>query len=481
MIREGWEAVIGLEIHVQLATSSKLFTSAAHRYGDSPNQNVDPVVLGMPGVLPVLNKQAVELAMRVGFALDCQVHQTSRFDRKHYFYADLPKGYQITQQLAPICTGGAVIATVDGMERAFKLNRIHLEEDAGKTIHDSRRGISLVDYNRAGVPLIEVVSEPDMRTSEEAVAFMKALHQVVVATGSSHGDMEKGNFRCDANVSVRPVGQTELGTRTEMKNINSFRFVGHAISSEINRQIDLIEDGGKVVQETRLWDDEAGMSRAMRSKEEAHDYRYFPDPDLMAVEVDDATYERIRTSLPELPRARQKRFEEELSLSSYDAALLTQSCARADYFEGVVSSGIEPKTAANWMAGELLGRLNKEGKDIEESPVSASALADLLRLLQEEKLSGKMGKKAFAAMMDEGVSASDWLKVNGGQITDPTVISDLVERVVANHPEQSEEFRAGKEQLMGFFVGQVMKETRGKANPQAVNAALRAALKGGTS
>jgi aspartyl-tRNA(Asn)/glutamyl-tRNA(Gln) amidotransferase subunit B len=367
------------------------------------------------------------------------------------------------------------------MERAFKLNRIHLEEDAGKTIHDSRRGISLVDYNRAGVPLIEVVSEPDMRTSEEAVAFMKALHQVVVATGSSHGDMEKGNFRCDANVSVRPVGQTELGTRTEMKNINSFRFVGHAISSEINRQIDLIEDGGKVVQETRLWDDEAGMSRAMRSKEEAHDYRYFPDPDLMAVEVDDATYERIRTSLPELPRARQKRFEEELSLSSYDAALLTQSCARADYFEGVVSSGIEPKTAANWMAGELLGRLNKEGKDIEESPVSASALADLLRLLQEGKLSGKMGKKAFAAMMDEGVSASDWLKVNGGQITDPTVISDLVERVVANHPEQSEEFRAGKEQLMGFFVGQVMKETRGKANPQAVNAALRAALKGGTS
>ena len=480
MIRSGWEAVIGLEIHVQLATTSKLFTPAANRYGDCPNRNVDPVVLGMPGVLPVLNAKAVELAMRVGFALDCEVHKRSRFDRKHYFYADLTKGYQITQHLHPICTGGKVLATIDGEERSFRLNRIHIEEDAGKTIHDGRRGISLVDYNRAGVPLIEVVSEPDMRSPEEAVAFMKSLHQVVVATGSSHGDMEKGHFRCDANVSVRPVGQERLGTRTEMKNINSFRFVGRAITSEINRQIDLLEDGETVTQQTRLWDDDAGVSRAMRSKEEAHDYRYFPDPDLMVVEIDDATYDQVRASLPELPRARKQRFEEVLGLSSYDAALLTQSRARADYFERVVDQGIEAKVAANWISGELLGRLNKEDKDIEASPVPAHSMGELLRLLAQGQLSGKMAKQAFSAMIETGVTAADWLKANGGQITDSAAIGEIVDRILQTHPSQAAEFRGGKEQLLGFFVGQVMKETRGKANPQAVNAALRAALKGET-
>ena len=478
MSHPNWEAVIGLEIHVQLATESKLFTTAANRYGDPPNRNVDSVVLGFPGVLPVLNKKAVELAMRVGFALNCEVHQRSRFDRKHYFYADLPKGYQITQHLHPICTGGAVQVTIDGLERSFRLNRIHLEEDAGKTIHDSRRGISLVDYNRAGVPLIEVVSEPDMRTAEEAVAFMKALHQVVVATGSSLGDMEKGHFRCDANVSVRPVGQEKLGTRTEMKNINSFRFVGRAITSEINRQIDVLEDGGVILQETRLWDDDAGVSRAMRSKEEAHDYRYFPDPDLMVVEVDDSTYASIQASLPELPRARQQRFEQTYELSAYDAALLTQSRERADYFEEILALGIDPKIAANWISGELLGRLKKEDKDIQESPVSALDLGDLLSLLKQGKLSGKMAKQAFSAMFDTGISPEKWLQENGGQITDAAAINEIVARILDSHPAQVAEFRGGKEQLLGFFVGQVMKETRGKANPQAVNSALRAALKG---
>jgi len=476
MAHEDWEAVIGLEVHVQLATKSKLFTGAANRFGDPPNHNVDPVVLGMPGVLPVLNREAVELAMRVGFALGCEVHRRSRFDRKHYFYADLPKGYQITQHRYPICTQGVVRASVDGEERSFRLNRIHLEEDAGKTIHDGLRGISRVDFNRAGVPLIEVVSEPDMRSAAEAVAFMKALHQIVIAVGSSHGDLEKGHFRCDANVSIRPVGEDKLGTRTEMKNINSFRFVGRAVIHEIDRQIGLLESGEAIIQQTRLWDDDAGMSRAMRSKEEIHDYRYFPDPDLMVVDVDESTYERVRSSLPELPQERCARFESELGLSPYDAQLLTQTKERSDYFEVLVTEGIDPKKAANWIQGELLGSLNRDDRDIDESPVSALELAGLLNLLGEGKLSGKMAKEAFRAMMSQGVTAADWLEIHGGQITDEGAIAEIVAKIVSSHPAQAAEFRAGKEKLMGFFVGQVMRETRGKANPQVVGGALRKAL-----
>lgn len=477
MARSDWEAVIGLEVHVQLATRSKLFSGAAHRFDDPPNQNVDPVVLGMPGVLPVLNRRAVELAMRVGFALGCEVHRTSRFDRKHYFYADLPKGYQITQQTHPICTGGEVSVRLDASGRTFRLNRIHLEEDAGKTVHDARRGESRVDYNRAGVPLIEVVSEPDMRSSEEAVAFMKALHQVVVAVGASHGDMEKGHFRCDANVSVRPVGEKALGTRTEMKNINSFRFVGRAVNAEIARQIALIEKGGHVVQQTRLWDDDAGVSRSMRTKEDAHDYRFFPDPDLMLVEVDEATYQRIRSELPELPSARRDRYENDWDLSPYDAEVLVQSPARSQYFEAIVAAGVPAKLASNWIAGPLLGWLNKAGKTLIESPLRAEGLAELLGLVEDGSLSGKMARKAFEAMITTGVSAKEWAKKQGSQVTDPQVIAQWVQHIITAHPSQAAEFRAGKEQLMGFFVGQVMRESRGKANPPIVNAELLKALK----
>jgi aspartyl-tRNA(Asn)/glutamyl-tRNA(Gln) amidotransferase subunit B len=472
-----WQPVIGLEIHVQLATTSKIFSAVpAHSEGE-PNTHVDPVTLGMPGVLPVLNRHAVELAIRVGLSLGCQINQASRFDRKHYFYPDLPKGYQITQQHAPICLGGTVDTTVDGEARSFQLNRIHMEEDAGKTIHDSRRGISLVDYNRAGVPLIEVVSEPVMHTADEAVAFMKALHQIVVAVGSSDGNMEKGNFRCDANVSVRPDGSDKLGTRTEIKNINSFRFVKRALEYEIARQIETVESGDRVVQETRLWDDESGVTRSMRSKEDAHDYRYFPDPDLMVIHVDDAWLNRIRDGLPELPRERRSRYIAELGLSEYDADVMTQTSARADFFESVLGPNMDPKQVANWVQGELLGRLNKDGKDIEDSPVNPDELAALLKTLTSGTLSGKMAKACFAEMYDQGVAVAEWVAKNGGQITDEEQINSVVERILDANPNQVSEYLSGKEKLLGFFVGQVMKETRGKANPGVVNQLARQLLK----
>ncbi|MGB0590775.1 MAG: Asp-tRNA(Asn)/Glu-tRNA(Gln) amidotransferase subunit GatB [Myxococcota bacterium] len=472
-----WESVIGLEIHVQLATRSKLFTAAPVGVDAPPNTLVDPVILGMPGTLPVLNREAVAMAIKVGLALGCTVHPTSVFARKHYFYPDLPKGYQISQFEAPICTGGGVWADLGGEPRYFELTRIHMEEDAGKTVHDGARGCSFVDYNRAGVALIETVSEPCMRTADEAMAYMKALFQVVTALGVCHGNMEQGNFRCDANVSVRPRGETTLGTKVELKNINSFRFVGRGITYEIERQIAVREAGGEIVQETRLWDDAAGVTRAMRTKEEAHDYRYFPDPDLMPIHLDADWVASIQADLPELPRARRARFEQEMGLNAYDADVLTQTAPRADYFEAVVTEVGDPKLVANWIQGELLAQLNRDGQEIETSPVSAPQLAELLELIRSGKLSGKQAKACFQAMYKEGVGASTWMEAHGGQITDASEIDAMVNEVLDANPAQVAEYLAGKEKLMGFFIGRVMAATKGRANPPTVNAAVKRLMK----
>jgi aspartyl-tRNA(Asn)/glutamyl-tRNA(Gln) amidotransferase subunit B len=472
-----WETVIGLEIHVQLATKTKIFCATeASRDHVAPNTLVDPVTLGMPGVLPVLNREVVELAIRLGLALGCTIAPRSRFARKHYFYPDLPKGYQISQYDEPICTGGSITTEVDGEERTFRLTRIHLEEDAGKTVHDTLRNKSLVDYNRAGVPLVETVSEPDLRSPADAMAYMKAMHRIVTALGVSDGNMEQGNFRCDANVSVRPLGQTTLGTKVELKNINSFRFVGRGLEYEVARQIEVLEGGGHLIQETRLWDEAAGLTRPMRTKEMAHDYRYFPDPDLMVLEVDEAWIARVRASLPELPRARMQRFVDNLGLSPYDADVLTQTAARADYFEIVATACGDPKLAANWIQVELLGLLNKDGLDVEAAPVAAASLGELLVLVAEGKISGKMAKSCFAEMFTAGVSPADWLAKNGTQITDEDTLRAMVVGVLDAHPAEIAQFHEGKTQLIGFFVGQVMKLSRGKANPQSVNQLVQTLL-----
>ena len=473
MTSAGWEAVIGLEVHVQLATDSKLFCAASTGFGAEANTHIDPVSLGMPGVLPVLNREAVSHAIRLGLALGCKVHHTSRFARKHYFYPDLPKGYQISQFSHPICTGGGVWAEVDGQDRFFELTRIHMEEDAGKTIHDSARGVSAVDYNRAGVPLVETVSEPCMRSAEEAVAYMKALHQVVVALGVCHGNMERGNFRCDANVSVRRVGDQRLGTKVELKNINSFRFVGRGIEYEIARQIAQIESGKHVTQETRLWDDEAGVTRIMRTKEEAHDYRYFPDPDLMPLVVEPAWIERLRSELPELPRARRARLIEDYGLSDYDASVMNQSTARATYFETVARTIGDPKLAANWIQGEILGLLNRDGLDVDDSPISAIGLGELLVLVKSGELSGKLAKRCFAEMVQHGVSAKDWVAKHGGQITDEGEIEVIVTPILDDHPDEVSQYLEGKTKVLGFFVGQVMRRSQGRANPAMVNVVIK--------
>ncbi|MCB9734527.1 MAG: Asp-tRNA(Asn)/Glu-tRNA(Gln) amidotransferase subunit GatB [Deltaproteobacteria bacterium] len=470
MARADWEAVIGLEIHVQLATATKLFSAAPVSFGDEPNENIDPVTLGLPGALPVVNARAVELAVRLGLAMGCEIDRASRFARKHYFYPDLPKGYQISQFEEPICRGGVVVCDVDGVEKRFRLTRIHLEEDAGKNVHEGGR--SLVDLNRAGTALCEVVGEPELRSPADAVAYMKELHQIVVALGVCDGNMEQGNFRCDANVSVRRRGETRLGTRTEIKNVNSFRFVGRALEYEIDRQIALVESGGAVVQETRGWDDEKGVTRSQRGKEDAQDYRYFPDPDLMELTLDEAFVERVRSELPELPRARRDRFVRDFGLTPYDADVLTQSAARAAYFEAVATATGDGKTAANWVINEVLGALNKAGLDVESSPVSAAALADLLGLLGKGTLSSKMAKDCFLAMYQDGVAPAAWVAKNGGQITDTGAIEAVVREVLDKNPEQVQELLSGKDKVLGFFVGQIMKATRGKANPQQVNEIL---------
>ncbi len=476
-----WETVIGLEIHAQLNTSSKIFSAAATAYGAEPNTQACLVDLGYPGVLPVLNVETVRKAVKFGLAVGATISRRSVFARKNYFYPDLPKGYQISQYELPIVEGGEVeIVLEDGSRKRVGITRAHLEEDAGKSLHEDFHGMSGIDLNRAGTPLVEIVSEPDMRSAREAVAYMKTIHQLVRYLEICDGNMQEGSFRCDANVSVRPKGEHAFGTRAELKNLNSFRFIEKAINFEVERQIDIIESGGSVSQETRLYDPNKDETRPMRSKEEANDYRYFPDPDLLPVVLDDAFLEQIAGGLPELPAAKRQRFCAEYGLSEYDADVLTTSRELAGYFERVVaSSGGDPKLAANWVMGELSGALNKAGLDIGASRVSSAALADLLRRIADNTISGKIAKEVFEAMWEGEGTADDIIAARGlTQITDSSAIEQIIDEVMARFPEQLGQFRDGKDKLFGFFVGQVMKATSGKANPAQVNELLRKKLAG---
>jgi aspartyl-tRNA(Asn)/glutamyl-tRNA(Gln) amidotransferase subunit B len=478
-----WEVVIGLEIHAQLATKSKIFSSAATAYGAAPNTQACAVDLGLPGVLPVLNQEAVKMAIKFGLAVDAELTMRSVFARKNYFYPDLPKGYQISQFELPIVgVGELTIELEDGSEKVIGITRAHLEEDAGKSLHEDFHGQTGIDLNRAGTPLLEIVSEPDMRSAKEAVAYMKKIHSLVRYLEICDGNMQEGSFRCDANVSVRPMGQEKLGTRAELKNINSFRNVERAINIEIERQIEVIEDGGKVVQETRLYDADKNETRAMRSKEEANDYRYFPDPDLLPLVLEQDMIDQVRATLPELPNAKRDRFITDMSLSFYDASILTSSRELADYYEAVLikTNNQDPKLCANWVSGELSGALNKAGLDITASPVSAEQLGGMLIRISDNTISGKIAKQIFEALWEkEGDDADSIIEAKGlKQVTDSGAIEAMVDEVIANNPGQLEQYRGGKEQLFGFFVGQVMKASKGKANPAQVNELLKAKLAG---
>ena len=474
-----WETVIGLEIHTQLATTSKIFSGASTTYGAEPNTQACAVDLGLPGVLPVLNAEVVRMAAKFGLATHSTVAKRSVFDRKNYFYPDLPKGYQISQLALPIVHGGYLdIDLEDGVTRRIGITRAHLEEDAGKSLHESFQGMTGIDLNRAGTPLLEIVSEPELRSAREAVAYMRKIHSLVRYLDISDGNMQEGSFRCDANVSVRPIGQEEFGTRAEIKNINSFRFVEQAINLEVERQIMLIESGGTVVQETRLFDPDKHETRPMRSKEEANDYRYFPDPDLLPVEIDDDFIEAVRNTLPELPDARKARFVSEHGLSDYDAGVLTASRELADYFEAVVeASGGQGKLSANWVMGELSGALNKSDCEVKDSPVTAAALGAMLQRIEDGTISGKIAKQVFEAMWNGEGSADEIIEQQGlKQISDSSAIEGIIREVLDNNPKQIEQYRGGQEKLFGFFVGQVMKATQGKANPKQVNELLRKLL-----
>ena len=474
-----WEVVIGLEIHAQLATKSKIFSGASTAYGAAPNTQACAVDLGLPGVLPVLNAEVVRMAAKFGLATNSTVAQRSVFARKNYFYPDLPKGYQISQFELPIVHGGHLdIDLEDGETKRIGITRAHLEEDAGKSLHEDFHGETGIDLNRAGTPLLEIVSEPDMRSPAEAVAYMKKIHTLVRYLGICDGNMQEGSFRCDANVSIRPKGQDEFGTRAELKNINSFRFVERAINYEIERQIDVIEGGGKVVQETRLYDADKNETRPMRSKEEANDYRYFPDPDLLPVELDQAFIDSVASTLPELPDAKRDRFIDDYGLSRYDAAVLTSSREMAEYFEKTVeASGGEGKLSANWVMGELAGLLNKEGKDITQSPVTPALLGGMLQRVSDGTISGKIAKQVFEAMWAGEGDADAVIESKGlKQISDSGAIEKIVREVLDNNPKQIEQYKGGQEKLLGFFVGQVMKATQGKANPGEVNKILKRLL-----
>jgi aspartyl-tRNA(Asn)/glutamyl-tRNA(Gln) amidotransferase subunit B len=477
-----WESVIGLEIHVQLATRSKIFSGASIAYGAAPNTQACLIDLGFPGVLPVLNREVVRMAARFGLAIDAGVARRSVFARKNYFYPDLPKGYQISQYELPVVgSGGHVsIDLEDGSRKLVGVTRAHLEEDAGKSLHEDFHGLSGIDLNRAGTPLLEIVSEPDLRSAKEAAAYMRKIHELVRYLGICDGNMQEGSFRCDANVSVRRRGADRLGTRTELKNLNSFRFVERAINFEIERQIDILESGGEVVQETRLYDADRNETRSMRSKEEANDYRYFPDPDLLPLEIDDSFVEEVRTAMPELPDAKRERFVEQYGLSDYDAGVLTASRDIADYYETLVAAGgSDPKTAANWVTGDLSGALNREGLEIDQSPVSPQALSALLARIADNTISGKIAKQVFDAMWRGEGDADGIIDAKGlKQITDSGAIEGIIDRILADNPAQVEQFRAGKQKVLGFFVGQVMKATQGKANPAQVNQLLMEKLKG---
>ncbi len=476
-----WETVIGLEIHAQLATKSKIFSSAATAYGAEPNTQACAIDLGLPGVLPVLNREVVRMAVTFGLAIGAAVARRSVFARKNYFYPDLPKGYQISQYELPVVQKGQLTIDLDdGTSKVIGITRAHLEEDAGKSLHEDFHGLSGIDLNRAGTPLLEIVSEPDLRSAKEAVAYMKKLHQMVVYLGICDGNMQEGSFRCDANVSVRPKGDPKFGTRAEIKNLNSFRFVERAIEFEIERQIDLIESGGKVVQETRLYDPDKGETRSMRGKEEANDYRYFPDPDLLPLVIDEEFIAATGAGLPELPDAKKLRFMSQYGLSAYDASVLTASRELGAYYEETVAAlGGEPKLCANWVMGDLAGFLNKDGKDIAQSPVSAAQLAGLLRRIQDRTISGKIAKEVFEALWaGEGDTDAIIEKRGLKQITDTSAIEKVIDDVIAANPDQLAQYLAGKDKLFGFFVGQVMKLSKGKANPQQVNDLLAQKLKG---
>jgi len=474
-----FEPVIGLEIHVQLATKSKIFSGASTAYGADANRQACAVDLGFPGVLPVLNDAVVRMAILFGLAIDAEIVRESVFARKNYFYPDLPKGYQISQYDLPIVRNGRLaIRTADGAERIIGVTRAHLEEDAGKSVHDGFAGLTGIDLNRAGTPLLEVVSEPELTSPAEAVAYMRAMHTLVTYLGICDGNMQEGSFRCDANVSVRPKGDTQLGTRTEIKNVNSFRFVERAITFEIDRQIELIEVGGTVVQETRLYDADRDETRSMRGKEDAHDYRYFPDPDLMPVSITDAMLAAARSELPELPWARAQRFETSLSVPAEIASDLAADRAVADYFEAVVeASGGCARAAANWVTGELFGRLNRDGLDIDACPVAASDLGTLIARIEDKTISGKQAKEAFGYLWAGEGPTDAVIDAHGlKQITDTGAIEAAVDEVIAANPAQVEQFRAGKDKVLGFFVGQIMKATKGQADPQQVNELLRKKL-----
>ncbi len=470
-----WETVIGLEVHCQLATRSKLFSGAPTAFGAEPNTQACAVDLALPGVLPVLNREAVAMAVKFGLAIGAQITPRSVFARKNYFYPDLPKGYQISQYELPIVAGGHLdITLADGTSKRIGITRAHLEEDAGKSLHEDFHGLTGIDLNRAGTPLVEIVSEPELSSAAEAVAYLKKLHALVRYLEISDANMQEGSFRCDANVSVRRVGDSRLGTRAEIKNINSFRFVERAIEVEIERQIELLESGGQVVQQTRLYDAERNETRAMRSKEEANDYRYFPDPDLLPIEVSEAWVESLRADLPELPDAKQQRFVAQFGLSGYDASLLTAERETADYFEAVLAGGVDAKLAANWINGELAAALNRDDVPITASPISPAALGGLLGRIADQTLSGKLAKDVFAAMWQGEGDADVVIAARGlKQITDTGAIEAAVEQVLSANPEQVEQLIAGKDKVLGFLVGQVMKATGGKANPAQVNALLR--------
>ncbi len=472
-----YEPVIGLEVHAQLLTQAKIFCSCSTQFGAEPNSHTCPVCMGMPGVLPVLNRKVVEYTMKMALATHCRINEECNFARKNYFYPDLPKGYQISQYAQPLSEHGYVDIELDGGKKRIGITRIHMEEDAGKLLHDEYLPSSYVDLNRTGVPLIEIVSEPDMRSTDEAVAYLKRLHEILVYLEICDGNMEEGSFRCDANVSLRPRGEMVFGTRTELKNMNSFRNVQRALDYEIKRQQYILESGQHVIQETRLWDDSKGETQSMRGKEEAHDYRYFPDPDLVPIFIDNAWIEEMKKSLPELPLEKRERFIRDYQIPPYDAGVLTSSRALAGYFEEVARLSGKPKTASNWVMGDVLRFLNEEKRDIKECRVPPGSLAEMIQLIEDGTISGKMAKDIIVEMYRTGKSPQTVIEEKGMiQITDEGTLEKTVAEVIAANPTQLAQYRGGKEKLFGYFVGQVMKATQGKANPQLINELLKKML-----
>jgi len=473
-----YETVIGLEVHVQLSTKSKLFSGSAAKFGAEPNTQANIFDLAMPGTLPVLNERAVAMAVKFGVAIGAEIGKHSVFDRKNYFYPDLPKGYQVSQLDYPTVGKGTLTVTLDdGSEKVIGVTRAHMEEDAGKSLHEDYQGMTGIDLNRAGTPLLEIVSEPDLRSAKEAVAYLKKLHSIIRYLDISDAIMAQGSMRCDANVSIRPVGQEEFGTRTEIKNINSFRFVERAINYEVQRQKDVLEDGGRIVQETRLYDADKDETRSMRSKEVANDYRYFPEPDLLPIVIDDAYIEAIRATLPELPDKRGARFVSEYGLSDYDAGVLVATREMADYFETTAKLSGDAKLAANWVSQDLQALLNKHGWELDESPIQAERLAMLIQRIKDNTISGKIAKTVFDAMLDDNSDVDAIIEAKGlKQVTDSGALESLVDKVIAENPDQALQYRDGKVQVIGFLVGQCMQLSKGKANPAQVNEILRGKL-----